>query len=86
MTLSLFEFKKSKMEALLKIFFENFDSMERNCLHARYKRRALVDYFNTLIEGCRLGKNIVVFAKTIANYQSFIHFLNFDKSQTKIDF
>lgn len=44
------------MDVVLKAFFEHFESMERNCLYARYKRRALVDYFNTLIEGCRLGK------------------------------
>ncbi|XP_017771302.1 PREDICTED: uncharacterized protein LOC108558781 [Nicrophorus vespilloides] len=45
------------MNVLLKCFFEHFESMERNSLHARYKRRDLVEYFNTLIEGCRLGEN-----------------------------
>lgn len=44
------------MEVLLDIVFEKLEALERNCLHARYNRRALVDYFNTLIEGCRLGE------------------------------
>ncbi|KAI4463952.1 ankyrin repeat and socs box protein 17 [Holotrichia oblita] len=44
------------MDVILSCFFENFEETERNSLHARYKRRAMVEYFNTLIEGCRLGK------------------------------
>ncbi|KAF5285324.1 hypothetical protein FQA39_LY04423 [Lamprigera yunnana] len=45
------------MEVLLDCFFENFAQLERNTLHARYKRRDLVEYFNTLIEGCCRGEN-----------------------------
>lgn len=41
----------------MKCFFENFENAERNSLHAKYRRRAMVAYFNTLIEGCRLGQN-----------------------------
>lgn len=41
----------------MKCFFENFENAERNSLHAKYRRRAMVEYFNTLIEGCRLGTN-----------------------------
>ncbi|XP_022914558.2 uncharacterized protein [Onthophagus taurus] len=46
------------MEALLSYFFEKFSESERNSLHARYKRQVMVEYFNTLIEGCRLGENV----------------------------
>lgn len=45
------------MEVILDCFFENFFQLERNTLHARYKRRNLVEYFNTLIEGCCRGEN-----------------------------
>lgn len=45
------------MEVILDCFFENFAQLERNTLHASYKRRDLVEYFNTLIEGCCRGEN-----------------------------
>ncbi|XP_018330577.1 uncharacterized protein LOC108740670 [Agrilus planipennis] len=43
------------MDALLKCFFDKFLELERNTLHACYRRKATVQYFNTLIEGCCRG-------------------------------
>lgn len=44
-------------DIILDCYFEKvFDQLERDCLKARYKRRSLVEYFNTIIEGCSRGK------------------------------
>uniref|UniRef100_A0A1B6DQ58 SOCS box domain-containing protein n=1 Tax=Clastoptera arizonana TaxID=38151 RepID=A0A1B6DQ58_9HEMI len=41
------------MEVIIDVFFDHFFSrLDRGCLIARYKRRQLVDYFSTVIEGC----------------------------------
>lgn len=41
------------METILECFFDNvFSDLDRGCLIARYKRRQLVDYFSTIIQGC----------------------------------
>lgn len=45
-----------RMEVILDCFFEEFGKMDRDTLHARYKRREMVDYFNTMIEGCCRGE------------------------------
>lgn len=44
------------MDVILDSFFEHFGKLDRDTLHARYKRREMVDYFNTMIEGCCRGK------------------------------
>lgn len=44
------------MEIILDCFFDKvFSQLDRDSLLARYKRRSLVDYFNTVIEGCIRG-------------------------------
>lgn len=46
------------MEVILDCFFENFGKLDRDTLHARYKRIEMVDYFNTMIEGCCRGEEL----------------------------
>lgn len=46
------------MEAILDCYFDNiFSKLERSSLMARYKRRQLVDYLSTVIEGCVRGED-----------------------------
>lgn len=45
-----------RMNIILDCFFEHFGKLDRDTLHARYKRREMVEYFNTMIEGCCRGE------------------------------
>lgn len=49
------------MEVILDCFFEHFEKLDRDTLHARYKRREMVEYFNTMIEGCCRGEEALIF-------------------------
>lgn len=45
------------MEVIIDCFFDQvFSGLDRGCLIARYKRRQLVDYFSTVIQGCCKGE------------------------------
>lgn len=46
------------MECFLRCYFEYFNSLPRNTLHDRRKRKHMVDYVSTLIEGCSKGSII----------------------------
>ncbi|XP_067000205.2 uncharacterized protein stops [Anabrus simplex] len=49
------------MESFLDCYFDDiFSKLERDCLLARYRRRQLVDYLNTLIMGCCRGEGCSV--------------------------
>lgn len=42
------------MEAILDCYFDSFfGRLDRGCLFSRYKRKQIVDYLKTVIEGCR---------------------------------
>ncbi|KAI8441024.1 hypothetical protein MSG28_009297 [Choristoneura fumiferana] len=46
------------MDSFMEYYFEEvFCNLERDCLNERYKRRELVEYFNTVIAGCAKGQN-----------------------------
>ncbi|XP_068623219.1 uncharacterized protein stops [Battus philenor] len=46
------------MDAFMDYYFEEvFCDLERDCLNERFKRRELVEYFNSVISGCAKGQN-----------------------------
>ncbi|RZB39158.1 SOCS box domain containing protein [Asbolus verrucosus] len=45
------------MDYLLKCYLDQFSTSPRNTLHDRRKRRSVVEYISTLIEGCIRGQN-----------------------------
>ncbi|CAH1955101.1 unnamed protein product [Acanthoscelides obtectus] len=61
------------MECFLKCYFEQFTNLPRNSLHDRRKRKAMVQYISTLIQGCSAVEPTVeessrIAIKTILNY------------------
>ncbi|CAH1169736.1 unnamed protein product [Phaedon cochleariae] len=40
------------MESFLRVYFDYFNTLPRNSLHDRRKRKGMVDYISTLIAGC----------------------------------
>ncbi|XP_063831991.1 uncharacterized protein LOC135081178 [Ostrinia nubilalis] len=46
------------MDSFMDFYFEEvFSTMDRDSLNMRFKRRELVEYFNTVIAGCAKGQN-----------------------------
>lgn len=46
------------MEVVIDCYFDQiFSEMERSSLLSRYKRRALVNYFTAIIQGCARGES-----------------------------
>lgn len=45
------------MDSFMQLYFEDvFNNLDRDCLNERYKRREMVQYFNTVIAGCAAGE------------------------------
>lgn len=50
------------MDSFMDFYFEEvFSTMDRDSLNMRFKRRELVEYFNTVIAGCAKGCHFVYF-------------------------
>ncbi|XP_004922688.1 uncharacterized protein LOC101745119 [Bombyx mori] len=46
------------MDAFMELYFEEvFENLDRDALISRIKRKELVEYFNTVIDGCAKGQN-----------------------------
>ncbi|XP_022823812.1 uncharacterized protein LOC111354531 [Spodoptera litura] len=46
------------MDSFMEYYFDGvFSNLDRDCLNERFKRRELVEYFNTVIAGCARGQN-----------------------------
>lgn len=50
------------MDSFMEYYFDGvFSNMDRDGLNERYKRRELVEYFNTVIAGCARGYNFHIY-------------------------
>ncbi|XP_023029193.2 SOCS domain-containing protein stops [Leptinotarsa decemlineata] len=69
------------METFLRCYFDYFSSLPRNSLHDRRKRKNMVDYISTLIEGCSAEESNIeetaqVAIKTILQYHKEMKYAN----------
>lgn len=64
------------MDAFMDYYFEEvFCNFDRDSLNERYKRRELVEYFNSVISGCAKGLYLCIhFTHTISVFQRTLKF------------